>query len=200
MPNVCVYPTKDCCINRNATGTNYNGSYLWMDCLYVGSPPAKTQQMRALMQFTIPAEVNAGEFYKGILCFGDMISAYGSATARAYRVTQAGWLESEATWNSYKVGSAWAAAGGDYDATEYAAVTMPAANVNWFEIDITAMVTDAITNHSRSLDLIFILDDENPLTSIQFRWRSKDQAATLDWHLRPFLNIVRPPFGLPMQV
>jgi hypothetical protein len=77
---------------------------------------------------------------------------------------------------------------------------MPAANVNWFEIDITAMVTDAITNHSRSLDLIFILDDENPLTSIQFRWRSKDQAATLDWHLRPFLNIVRPPFGLPMQV
>ena len=200
MPNVCVLPDKDCCFNRNAVDTNYNADLLWMDCLYVSG--SKTQQMRTLMHWTIPAEVNAGEFYKAFVCLFNVAAPFGSAAAHIFRITQAAWTEAGATWNKYDGVNAWVAAGGDYDGEgthPHVDVTMPAAIVaGWFEIEVTDMVTDAITNHSRSLDLMFILDNENPASSIQFYWWNKDQPGSPE--RRPYLNIIRPPFGLPMQV
>ena len=199
MPNVCVLPDKDCSVNRNASTTNYNGTLLWMDCLYVSG--SKTQQMRSLMHWTIPAEVNAGEFYKAFVCLWNATAPWGSAAASIYRITQAAWTEAGATWDKYDGVNAWVAAGGDYDsggAHPHVHVTMPAVTVQSYEIEITDMVTDAITNHSRSLDLMFVLDDENPAASIQFYWQSKDNAASPE--RRPYLNIIRPPFGLPMEV
>jgi len=201
MPNVCVYPDKDCSIDRLRPTTVFNDDFLYMDCLMVSG--TKTQQERTLMHWTIPAEVNAGEFYKAFVCLGQMAVPFGSAAAHIFRITQAAWVEAETSWDHYVGTTHWAAAGGDYDSAgdhPHVDVTMPAAYVpGWFEIEVTDMVTDAITNHSRSLDLMFILDVENPATSIQFYWRSKDQIAAYS-ETRPYLNIIRPPFGLPMQV
>ena len=201
MPNVCLLPDKDCSINRPSPNAAYNATLLYMDALYLSG--VKTQQYRTLMHWTIPAEVNAAEVYKAILCLGNMAVPFGSAAAHIYRVIQEGWTEAAATWNKYDGVNVWGTAGcdldgTDYDSTEFTAVTMPANHTRWFEVDITAMVTDAITNHSRSLNLIFRLDDENPGTSIQFYWKSKDNA--IDTWTRPYLNIVRPPFGMPVEV
>jgi hypothetical protein len=194
MPNVCLYPDKDTSIDRAKPTTNYGGdNWDWVTAAYISG--VKSQNYRALMHWTIPPEISSAEVYKAILCLGGL-DAFAAAEAKVYRITQPAWTEMGATWNKYDGVTNWATMGGDYDAAMYVTFTFPAAWKDWFEIDITTLVMDAITNRGRSLDLLFRLSNEDPGSNIQFSWWSREIISP--W--TPFLNIVRPPFGLPMEV
>jgi hypothetical protein len=83
-------------------------------------------------------------------------------TIKVYKQTRNDWVEAESTWNSYKTGSAWTAAGGDYVISSPAGgnTTMPA-SYGWVAIDITDIVNDAILNVSSIVNIIVKYDTEN---------------------------------------
>jgi hypothetical protein len=66
----------------------------------------------------------------------------------AYRITQTGWTETGSTWNKYDGTNNWAAAGGDYTATNGASVVMPA-SYDWVAWTVTAQVQTAVDSVGR---------------------------------------------------
>lgn len=82
-----------------------------------------------------------------------------------YKLTRNDWVEAESTWNSYKTGSTWTTAGGDYVTSSPVGgnVNVPA-SYGWMTVDITAIVNDAIANVSSQVNLIVKFTDET-LTS-----------------------------------
>ncbi|GAJ21220.1 unnamed protein product, partial [marine sediment metagenome] len=65
-------------------------------------------------------------------------------TIWAYKLTRTDWVELQATWNSYKTGSAWTAAGGDYVTSDPAggSTTFPA-DYGWMTWNVLAIAQDA---------------------------------------------------------
>lgn len=107
-------------------------------------------------------------------------------TYGAYELTQAGWVELEATWNNYKTGSAWAAAGGDYVTGDGASAIVPAVN-NWMSWDVLALVQHFQSTHGKIAH--FLLRDET-----EDYWTARialfcSNNYTTDLSLRPKLVI-----------
>jgi hypothetical protein len=106
----------------------------------VGGPTGGKDNAHAILKFEFPtvpdlATITAAtlELYYYGTSGGDPVGrTYG-----AYRLTQTAWVEIEATWNSYRLGSAWAVGGGDYTATYEATQTIPAGYgwVSWNVLD-----------------------------------------------------------------
>jgi len=192
MPNVCLLPDRDCFINESQPNTTFNLGYLLTDVLY--SDGSKIEHCRTLMHFTIPPEVKLAEVYMAILSVYFSPGTTTGGNVRIQRVTTT-WSE-DATWKLSGYGN-WTSPGGDFStpAQDYTSPT----SQKWWDLDVTAFVIDAITNRSNSLDLGFLLVNETPGVNVVCSWSSKDQAAAKMW-ARPFLNIIRPPFGMPMEV
>jgi hypothetical protein len=68
-------------------------------------------------------------------------------TVYAYKLTRTDWVEAQATWNSYKTGSAWTTPGSDYVTSNPSggSAVMPGA-FGWVSFNVLAIVNDAITN------------------------------------------------------
>lgn len=81
-------------------------------------------------------------------------------TFYANELTQTGWVESQATWNSYKTGSAWATAGGDFTTTDRASCTVPAVS-NWLEFNVKALVEHFIASHGKIANFLIKDDTES---------------------------------------
>jgi hypothetical protein len=197
MPNVCLFPDKDSFIDEINPDTNY-GTHpgLYVDTIYLGG--VKTSKHRTLLTFTIPAEVAVAEVYKGIINLGYGASVNGGVSVTFHRLVQT-WTEAGVTWNKRDGTNNWTGPGGAYDSVIKQTTTTPATGgFNWWNVDITGLVTDAITNRSRVLDILIKQDDEAPGVDTQVTAMSKDYTTIPAY--RPFLNIIRPPFGLPMEV
>jgi hypothetical protein len=69
-------------------------------------------------------------------------------TLDACELTQTGWVEAEATWNSYKTGSTWAAAGGDFTATDKASAVVPASVGAYMSWNVLALCQHFQSTHS----------------------------------------------------
>ena len=76
----------------------------------------------------------------------------------AYELTQTAWVELEATWNIYKTGSNWTAAGGDYTTTSGASITMPGSYPAWIDWNVLTLVQHFQSNHSNIAN--FLIRDE----------------------------------------
>ncbi len=77
----------------------------------------------------------------------------GSETIYAYRATQLDWVETQLTWNSYKTGSAWATAGGDYTTTN--GVNSPSVVVNnWLTWTASTLIQNCYDNQSKKVYLV----------------------------------------------
>ncbi|GAI54448.1 unnamed protein product, partial [marine sediment metagenome] len=65
-------------------------------------------------------------------------------TIWAYKLTRTNWVELEATWNIYKTGSNWTAAGGDYvTSTPSGGSTIVPAEYGWMTWNVLAITQDA---------------------------------------------------------
>lgn len=206
MPNVCVPFTADSMMNFYAADTNYGSVHnLYIDILYVAG--GKTQKSRTLLRTTIPAEVNAAEVYKAFLYMTQGGGTTPPAEITIGRVDNGGdsayWVEGEVTWNSRKTGTAWASPGGVYVAptvTWTSSVSYRAGLI--VNIDVTDLVTDAITNRSRLFDILMLLTDESGGgVSTQYEFYSRDEGSdAINAYRCPLLVIVRAPFGQAMEV
>jgi hypothetical protein len=69
---------------------------------------------RGILRFALPTMPATGQLASAVLTLKRASGSY-AGTFLAYRVGTLGWISLQATWNNYKTGSAWDAAGGDFD-------------------------------------------------------------------------------------
>jgi len=120
-------------------------------------------------------------------------------TVWAYKLTRTDWVESEATWNSYKSGSAWTDAGGDYvtSSPSGGSTTFPA-SYGWVAWNVLAIVQDAYDN-TNPAEFLVKFEDET-LTSGYGYATLYPREYTTDPDLQPTLVIeyeVAAPAGQP---
>lgn len=187
--SVTLYPSADTDIDEAAPTTNrYNYGNL-----YAGADDdaAYTNGSKAILQFaiawgsTIPTGSTITSAQLKLYYDGFIGSTLQGEDLVVYRMTRTTWVQSQATWNNYKTGSAWgvagagSAGGADYSQHEYGTAVMPAVN-NWITIDILAQVQLAQTN---AID-VYTLVTSNwmgwayPGDTRQARFRSVDYTGT----------------------
>jgi len=103
-----------------------------------------------------------------------------------YRLTQTGWVELEVTWNSYKTGSAWSAAGGDYTATSGASTTVPA-YPDWMTWNVLSLVQYFQANSGNIANFLIRDDTEGDAAGYGSVFHSREY--TTDTTLCPKLVI-----------
>lgn len=147
MAELTVISSKDNWAT-NASGnedTNYSTLYY----LYVISYTGYTR--RAYLAFDISSLPAGAVISSATLSLYYWSYAASNPTGRqidVFKITRNDWVEAEQTWNSYKSGSAWTAAGGDYVTSNPAGANTncPAAAGAWMNWDVKAIVEDAVTN------------------------------------------------------
>ena len=87
------------------------------------------------------------------LRYYNKVGTLSGRTYGAYRITQTGWVENQATWLSYATGSAWASAGGDFTTDNGATVEMPG-SYGWVDWDVTELIQWFQENASEVVNLI----------------------------------------------
>lgn len=141
-------PTDTWLDNTNATtnfGTNSD--------MYVGEYGFSSQVARALVKWDM-SSIPAGSTITGakirVRDVGTNL-ATTDRTMRAYRVLRA-WVDTEATWNNYSTGNAWATAGcgnttTDRESSDIGTVSMPGTEVGqYYEITLTASAVNEMFN------------------------------------------------------
>lgn len=178
MAEATLSPTKDTQILDWSPYNNYGGSTT-MACINDSTPRVAS----ALISFDLSgldaASIESATL--GVYVHNRTISG----TVNVYKLTRNDWVESEANWNRYKSLSNWSTAGGDYvtSSPSGASGTPPAAN-NWWTRDVTAIVSDALTN---SVQANFILVGAYQ-TNYSFRTKEDSTEST-----RPYLNVTYTP-------
>ncbi|MBS7629245.1 DNRLRE domain-containing protein, partial [Candidatus Bathyarchaeota archaeon] len=106
----------------------------------------------------------------------------GGRTCNAYRVTK-DWVEMQATWNSYKSGSNWDTAGGDYTTDGGSSSTVPANVHQWMIWDVTSIVKAWIEGGQPNYGFIITEDKSAPYMADFY---SKEFTQS---NLRPILKV-----------
>lgn len=159
MATLSVQPTKDAYGVSNVPNDNYGSE------LDVRLRDYSVSVERAFLHFDISAlpagAIVSAATFSLYYYSEDLVDALGKAV-KAYKLTRADWVEGEVTWNNYKSGSAWSAAGGDFVTTDPAggSDTMPTAP-GWIDFDVKAIVEDAVANVSKQVHLLVKYDAEN---------------------------------------
>lgn len=109
-------------------------------------------------------------------------------TAWAYKQIHTDWVEAEATWNIYKTGSSWTAAGGDYVTSDPSgdSAIFPAECPAWMSWDVLAIVQDAYDS-SIAAEFLIRFETEGVEDGNQGQFRSNNY--TIDTSLCPKLTI-----------
>ena len=161
-----VVAAKDTYVRSVTATTNYGAATV----LYWGLVGADIH--RSLLEFSlsgVPAQARIvsaryGQQYSGLGIIGT-----------AYRLTRDDWVEAEATYNVYKTGSNWTAAGGDYDATK--SVALGTVTIGWYHLTITSLVQDAINARQRILELLLRKDNEGAVGRSNLKSRENTDYA-----------------------
>jgi len=188
-PSVTVQPSDaDNWMQEDAATTNH-GSY---DGILVRSL-ATNQDIRTTLSFDFSGDIPAGSTIDSAtlsLLWYSRVGIVEGRTYWAYRLTQAGWVEAQATWNIYSTGNNWASAGGDYTATNGKSTVMPApyAWVNWGDTggDMTTQVQYALDSVSGVAHFLIKDGTEESVSNETALFYSKENATAAN---RPKLYI-----------
>lgn len=111
-------------------------------------------------------------------------------TVWAYKLTRDDWHEEQSSWNSYKTGSSWSSAGGDYVTSNPSGDSqdMPAAmGHRWMEFDVKDIVQDAIDNELTHVNiLVKFADEDDPADHTPSFYSNNEETQTAK---RPRLDI-----------
>lgn len=131
--------------------TNYASSF------YVSKQTGAAR--RTILVFDVSSL--AGKYVESaVLTIQNSSSGLYNQTVTCYKMTRNDYVYNQATWNIYKTGSSWTAAGGDYEASSPAPVTIliaPSTSINTWTI--TDIVQDAVDN-TINCNLLIKADDE----------------------------------------
>ncbi len=113
MPTVTTGFTANGWNDLGAPNTVFDHSN---NCAFTGNDPA-----HAYSRFTMPSDpFGAGSVITSVsLDMHCNASGVGNNSVGydVHQTTQTGWVDTQATWNNYSTGNAWATAGGDFSAT-----------------------------------------------------------------------------------
>lgn len=120
-------------------------------------------------------------------------------TVWAYKLTRTNWVETEATWNSYKTGSSWTTKGGDYVTFNPSGgkTTVPA-SFGWMSWGVLAIVQDAYDSANPAEFLVKFETEELPSGGVLVIFHSNNYTG--DASLCPKLVIeytAAPPAYIP---
>lgn len=167
--------------------------------LNIGSPPTKTQTSRGLLQATIPPEVVAASIISAYLCLY-WASIDATISVIGNRLSQTGWTDA-CTWNKYDGVNAWTLAGGDYETGADNAFTLTIPSVaTWTETDITAFIAHTMASHSNVPHILLRLTTEATTSTVGGTCGSEHPSIEAFYFAKPYIKIVCPPFGMPMEV
>jgi hypothetical protein len=142
-----------CHLYEAIPATNYSEVYLLCQS-------TTNKNSRPLLRFDFSALPAGATISNATLSLLDY-TRNGDPTGRTYdtcRVTQTGWVATQATWNLYGTGATWVVAGGDFTETSKASATVPSAG-NWIDFDVTTLAQWFQANASNIA--IFIVKDQN---------------------------------------
>jgi len=115
-------------------------------------------------------------------------------TVWAYKLTRTDWIELQATWNIYKTGSNWKAAGGDYvtSSPSGASETVPS-GYEWMTWNILALLNDALGN-SDDLELLMKFATEDVVPNAHWlQWYSAEYAVDTAKRPKLVVEYIEPP-------
>ncbi len=184
MSVLTIQPSDiDTYLNQTNPTTNYGGS----TTLRVASDIANGAE-RPLLKFDFSSLPDGAVISAAVLSlrYYAKYGAVGGRTYWAYELTQTEWVELEATWNNYKSGNAWAAAGGDYIEGDGASTIVPSLS-GWMNWNVLALVQHFQSSHGKVAHFLVRDSDESadPYCIAYFR----SNAYPTDITLRPKLVI-----------
>lgn len=146
MATLTIQPSNiDNWLIQNAPTTNFGDS----TDLYLRSLNGSSN-IRPILKFdfsALPAGAVISAATSSLYNYGRGADPVGR-TYWAYELTQTAWVELESTWNSYKTGSAWAAAGGDYTTGDGASLVVPV-SLGWMDWNVLALVNHFQSTHAK---------------------------------------------------
>jgi len=119
---------------------------------------------------------------------------------KCYRLVRTDWVELEATWNSYKSGSAWTTPGAghdgdDHDTTYTASVDFPA-DFGWMEWDVKAHLEHAQANAINALFFLRLTNEaETYPNNSQCRFYSNNEAVETTKRPKLVIEYGEPHYG-----
>lgn len=110
-------------------------------------------------------------------------------TVWAYKLSRTDWVEAEATWNIYKTGSDWTAAGSDYVTSSPAggSTVFPASEEEWISFDVLAIVQDA-QDANANAEFLVKFETEGLASDYSLAQLVSNDHAHTSW--RPKLTII----------
>lgn len=184
MAELAVNPTKDVYLSSKYPDTNKDSGLTFLFC----STLVLSEIGHAVLHFDIsalPAGTTVSSAILDLKVYSFTQQAKGE-TLEICKLSRTDWVETEATWNSYKSGTPWTTAGGDFVRTNPTRATKV---LVWpgdgsTNIDITAIVQDAIDNTIDVHILVRFVDGTPNVCSWNFK--SMHDPDTID---KPKLTI-----------
>jgi transcription elongation factor len=163
--------TADASLYQGAADTNYG------TVINVETDMASGAMFRSIFSFDFSALVPTGATITSAILSLFHRSNYATGrTIAVYRLLRTDWVESQATWNSYKTGSAWGTAGCGNSTTDYTttngATAVTGAGAETMTWDVKAQVQTA--RDSVGGVAHFLLMDTGATGACDNTWRSKN--------------------------
>lgn len=173
----------DATLNSQNNSTNY-GSYAYWKTQFVLETSVK---LREIVKWTLPS--GSGTITQ-VSLYACVQGTLENGNVNVHQLTR-DFVESEATWDSYSTGNAWATAGGDFSSTIIDVTACPAIG-NWQQWDLKGGSSDnplTLTWSDSVLLLLKCADEE--LADHNNTYYSKEY--TTDPTKRPYLQITYTP-------
>jgi hypothetical protein len=153
MGQLIIQPSgADTYLSEQNPTTNYSAVTLLM----AGRNPGL--RGRAIFRFDFSALPAGCVIEKAVLSlYVDSVSTGGDYGI--YELTRTDWIETQATWNIYKTGSNWTAAGGDYISDRKAVKNIIA--TGWAEWDVKALCEHFQSAHNEIANILLKWELEN---------------------------------------
>jgi hypothetical protein len=143
---------------------------------------------RGLLHFDVSDLPAGATINSATLDLNILVADTAATAAEVRRVTQASWVEAEATWNSYSTGNSWTSAGGDYTATGEVAWNHATATGSKTISGLGALVQDALDSRSGQLHIILMSDAAEADTGNTHQNRFRSGEGTTESE-RPLLTV-----------
>ena len=182
MTTLNIAPAKDTKLFVYAPTTNYGSAE---DVVVIDGG---TYGMRSILEFSLSSLPAGAVISSATLKLYYYYHAAANPVGKeisAFKLTRTDWVELQATWNIYKTGNNWTAAGGDFVTSDPSGGTdLVPAGYGWMEWDIQDIVEDAQGN-SDPVEILMKFTTE-PGVSYQVSWYSKEYGTA---EYRPKLTI-----------
>ena len=185
---------KDTYLRSTAATTNFDSQNLRVGFTASGSVVSRTLMHFDITQASIPAGSTIVSAY--LRLWATQADSAGAA-ATIKRLTNASWVENQATWNVYSTGNNWAGgAGADSDtSTPHVTFNLPTqASDSTNRVIITGMKTlidDAIASRSSQLHMLIKQDTESGTTT-HTTFRDSEYSGTQGEQPRLFITYTEP--------